>query len=82
MTPKEFILAELTRKGRISGDTDTDTLDYRKAGYVDSIGLVKFILTLEREFNIEFSEDEVGSEAFRTVGSLAHMIEAKMKGSS
>ncbi|MDE2600352.1 MAG: acyl carrier protein [Rhodocyclaceae bacterium] len=79
MTPKEFILAELSRKGRLPAEADLDTLDYRKAGYVDSIGLIKFILNLEREFDIEFSEDEVGSEGFRVVGSLSSLIEAKMK---
>lgn len=79
MTPKEFILAELSRKGRLPTDIDLDTLDYRKAGYVDSIGLIKFILNLEREFAIEFSEDEVGSAGFRVIGSLAALIETKMK---
>jgi acyl carrier protein len=79
MTPKEFILAELSRKGRLPTDIDLDTLDYRKAGYIDSIGLIKFILNLEREFAIEFSEDEVGSAAFRVVGSLAALIETKIK---
>lgn len=79
MTPKEFILAELSRKGRLPTDIDLDTLDYRKSGYVDSIGLIKFILNLEREFAIEFSEDEVGSAGFRVIGSLAALIETKMK---
>lgn len=80
MTPKEFILAELSRKGRLPTNADLETLDYRKAGYVDSIGLIKFILNLEREFNIEFSEDEVGSTGFRVVGSLVALIEAKLHG--
>jgi acyl carrier protein len=79
MTPKEFILAELSRKGRLPVESDLDMLDYRKAGYVDSIALIKFILNIEREFDIEFSEDEVGSEAFRVVGTLARLIETKMK---
>jgi acyl carrier protein len=79
MTPKEFILAELSRKGRLPSDVDLDALDYRKAGYVDSIGLIKFTLSLEREFAIEFSEEEVGSAGFRVVGSLAAMIEAKQR---
>jgi acyl carrier protein len=79
MSPKEFILAELSRKGRIAADTDVDSLNYRQAGYIDSIGLIKFILTLEREFDIEFSEEEVGSDAFRVVGTLAGLIETKMK---
>lgn len=78
MTPKEFILAELSRKGRLPSDVDLDALDYRKTGYIDSIGLIKFILNLEREFDIEFSEDEVGSESFRVVGSLVALIEAKL----
>jgi len=79
VTPREFILAELSRKGRLPVDTDLDMLDYRKAGYVDSIGLIKFILNLERAFDIEFSEDEVGSEDFRVVGTLVSLIETKMK---
>lgn len=80
MTPKEFILAELSRKGRLPADTDLDALDYRKAGYIDSIGLIKFILNIEREFDIDFSEGEVGSPDFRVVGSLVKIIEEKMKG--
>lgn len=82
MTPKDFILAELSRKGRLPADADLDALDYRKSGHVDSIGLIKFILSLEREFDIEFSEEEVGSADFRVVGTLVRLIEAKLQSES
>ena len=82
MTPTDFILAELSRKGPLPAGVDIETFDYRQSGHIDSIGLIKFVLNLEREFDIEFSEDEVGSPAFRIVGSLASLIETKLRTSS
>lgn len=82
MSPKEFILAELSRKGRVPNSTDVDHLDYRRSGHVDSIGLIKFVLNLEREFDIEFSEEEVGSPSFRVVGSLVGLVESKLRAKS
>jgi|GEM_PF-747379 len=97
MSPKEFILAELSRKGRVPDGQDgqdghdgqdgqdghdVDGFDYRRSGHVDSIGLVKFVLNLEREFDIEFSEEEVGDPSFRIVGSLVGLVEAKLRAKS
>jgi acyl carrier protein len=82
MSPKEFILAELSRKGRLPHSNDVDDFDYRRSGHIDSIGLVKFVLNLERQFDIEFSEEEVGNPSFRIVGSLVKLVEAKLRAKS
>ncbi|GAB2182499.1 hypothetical protein DLREEDagrD3_27220 [Denitratisoma sp. agr-D3] len=54
-------------------------LDYRRAGYVDSIGIMKFVLEIEAEFDIEISEAEIESPAFSTIGGLVRIIDEHLR---
>ena len=47
---------------------------------MDSLGLLQFIVELEAEFDIVFTEEELASPDFRKVGALIRLIEEKMKG--
>ena len=62
----------------ISDDVDIMTLNYIEAGYIDSMGLLQFIATLEDEFGITFSDEEMSSRDIKVVGSLVAMIEKKV----
>lgn len=54
-----------------------DDYDYRKNGDVDSLGLVRMILTLEAKFCIVFSNENFSRLEFNTVGGLVKIIEEK-----
>jgi acyl carrier protein len=74
---KKFLLRLIQKSGNLPGGVNVDTFNYVDTGYVDSVGLIKFIVELEQEFGVEFTEDEIASPAFKTVGGVAALIAAK-----
>ena len=48
------------------------------SGFVDSIGLLAFMSDIEAEYGITFSEEELNSNEFRTIGTLVEMINSKI----
>ena len=74
---KEFVLEYLQREYTIECD-DIMNLNYMETGYVDSIGLIGFVATLEDEFGIEFSEEDMESPDFKVVGKLIELISQKL----
>lgn len=74
---RPFVLKLLGKKSRLPKDFD-DADDFIKAGIVDSIGIIKFILELESRFNIEITETDIESDGFRSVQGLVTMINRKM----
>ena len=79
MTPREYILDELQREYSFKEGSNVDEIDFLEEGYMDSIGLLQFIVQLEDEFNIHFTDDELASKEFKTVGRLIAMVEKKME---
>jgi acyl carrier protein len=53
--------------------------NYVKAGIVDSLGLLGFVLELEEVFSITLTDDEIASPEFRTLGGLMNLIERKLQ---
>lgn len=45
---------------------------------LDSMAVVSLITALEDHFGIAVDDDEIGAEAFETVGSLAAFVERKL----
>jgi acyl carrier protein len=57
-----------------------DDYDYRKSGNVDSLGLVRVVLTLEAKFCLMFSDEDVSRPEFNTAGGLVKIVEGKLNG--
>lgn len=76
---KEFILKELQKNYDLDSNVDLDNLNFVEEGYVTSLGLLQFMVTLEEKYKIRFSDEEVMSENFQVVGKLAALIEEKIK---
>lgn len=72
-----FVLGLLEKKSRLPKDFN-DHSDFIKTGIVDSIGIIKFIMELEFRFNIEITETDIESDAFRSIQGLVTMINRKM----
>ena len=70
------ILALLQRKGALPPGF-SDGTDYIDEGIVDSLAIIKFIVDLEAGFDIELSDEDIESPAFRTVAGLTALIAAK-----
>ena len=76
---REFIVKAIQKKSRLPLDCDVDAFNYIDTGYIDSMEIIKFILELENEFNIDISSKEVESKEFRTIGGLIGIVAAKVK---
>ncbi len=76
---KDFIIEYIQREYTIPDDIDIINLNFVDEGYVDSMGLVQFIFTLEDEFGISFSEDDLQNPDIKIVGKLIAIVETKME---
>ena len=72
-----FVLGLLEKKSRLPKGFD-DAGDFIKAGIIDSMGIIKFILELESRFDIEITEADIESEEFRSVQGVVEMISQKI----
>lgn len=77
---KDFVLEYLQREYTLPSDIDVMSLNYIESGYVDSMGLIQFIATLEDEFNISFTDEDLENPDIRVVGKLIEMICSKING--
>jgi len=62
--------------GRESLDPDEDLLAQR---IIDSLGVVRLIVSLEKAFGIKVMDEEVVPENFQSLDSLAKFVEQKMQ---
>ena len=53
--------------------------DIMEGGYIDSFELMSLILTLNENFDIEISLDDMSAENFNSVDAIAAMVE-RLKG--
>lgn len=74
---EEFVLKYLSKKGKLPKDINIDEFNYIDTGYVDSMGLLKFVVELEQEFDIEISDDDMMLPEFKKIGGLVALIQAK-----
>lgn len=76
MTVKQFIIEQLEVYGPIP-ETDIDKFNFIESGHIDSLGIMKFMIALEAEFAIKFSDEELLSDDFKTVAGLTKLVECK-----
>jgi acyl carrier protein len=74
---KQFIVEQLEVYGPIE-TSDLNSFNFIDSGHIDSLGLMKFMIALEAEFDIKFTDDELLSDQFRVVQGLAELIRMKM----
>ncbi|MEK6596222.1 MAG: acyl carrier protein [Pseudomonadota bacterium] len=55
-----------------------DTILLGNIPELDSVAVVTIILTLEKNFSISISDDEVSAKTFETLGTLANFVEKKL----
>ena len=77
---RDFVLRLIGKKAKLPQQVDVESFNYIDSGYVDSMGIIKFVVDIESEFDIELSEADIESPEFRTVGGLVFLITKKMAG--
>lgn len=79
MNIEEFIVDYLQREYTIPEDVDIKKLNFVDQAYIDSLGMINFIVELEDNFGITFTDEEIASEEFKVVGTLTELIEKKLE---
>ena len=74
----QFIRRRIEKKAKLPADCDPERYDYIKAGHIDSIGIIKFVVEIESEFDIIITEEELSSAQFRTLGGLTALVLSKL----
>jgi acyl carrier protein len=75
---KEFVTEYIQREYTVADDVDIMTLNYIEAGYIDSMGFIQFVSTIEDEFDIEFEVEDIENPDMKIVGKLIDFISAKV----
>lgn len=75
---KEFVVDYIQREYTIDDNVDIMELNYIESGYIDSLGMIQFIATLEDEFDIVFTDEDMENPDIKVVGKLISMIEEKI----
>ena len=75
---KEFVTEYIQREYTVPENVDIMTLNYIEEGYIDSMGYIQFVSTIEDEFDIEFDVEDIGNPDMQIVGKLVEFIEKKL----
>lgn len=54
-----------------------DDFNYRKAGKVDSLGVIRLVLTLEQRYQITISDADIVADGFCTIGGVVQTVLGK-----
>lgn len=75
---KSFVLKLIEKKAKLPKDIVVDTFNFVDTGYVDSLGIIKFVVDIESHFDIEITDTDIESQEFRTVGGIVSIISGKI----
>jgi acyl carrier protein len=74
---EKFLLTEIAGDlGRQSLDPDEDLLEQR---IIDSMGILKLVVFLEKTNGIQVLDEDVIPENFQSLNSMVKLVEQKMK---
>ena len=74
---KDYIVKYISKKGKLPENIDIDSFNYIETGYVDSMGILKFVVELEQKFDIQISDDDMMKPEFKTIGGLIKFVKKK-----
>jgi acyl carrier protein len=58
----------------LSVEVPSDDIDLMEAGFIDSLAFVMMITEIEREFDVEFSLDDLDLTQFRSVDRIVESL--------
>lgn len=74
---EKFLLTEIAADlGKQSLDPDEDLLEQR---VIDSMGILKLVIFLEKTHNIKVMDEDIVPENFQSLNSMATFVEQKMQ---
>jgi acyl carrier protein len=79
---RKFVVKAIEKKSKLPDNCDLDSFNFIDTGYIDSIGVIKFVIDIEAEFDIEIDESDIESSEFRIIGGLISIIQKKISGNT
>lgn len=76
---REFVLDYIQSQYTIPEGEDVDRFNYIESGYIDSIGMISFVMEIEDRYGIMFTDEELTDSRFQVIGSLIDMIQQKVE---
>jgi acyl carrier protein len=74
---EKFLLTEIAADlGKQTLDPDEDLLEQR---VIDSMGILKLVVFLEKTHNIKVLDEDIVPENFQSLNSMARFVEQKMQ---
>ena len=73
----QFIVEYIEENTSEAAPSIDDATEFGASGILDSFSILNLVITLESEFEIKFSINELSDESIRTVGPLARLVYAK-----
>jgi acyl carrier protein len=55
-------------------EKEAPSVNFQDLGLIDSIHFFAFMTRIEKEFDVEFSIEEIEGETFRTIGGIGSLI--------
>lgn len=73
---KEFVFSNLLKSRDKVDLKDTDSLIEK--GIIDSLGIMKLIVYLEKEFDVKITDAELTPENFENIETISRLVESKV----
>lgn len=73
---KEFVFSNLLKSRNGVDLKDTDSLI--ENGIIDSLGIMKLIVYLEKEFDVKITDAELTPENFENIETVSRLVESKL----
>ena len=75
---RSHILSELSFPG--SPEELTDDYPLLERGVVDSLGILKLVLFLEEDLDVEIEDEDLIPDHFESIAAIAQLVAAKASG--
>jgi acyl carrier protein len=75
---RQFVIKSIEKKSKLPKGIDIDSFNYIDTGYVDSLGIIKFVADIESTYDIEILDSDIESSELRTIGGLISIIDRKL----
>ncbi len=75
---QSVVLTLLNKRHSLDDISNIENLNFFEQGIIDSISLIKFVIELEDEFDIDIDSADIALKDFKTVNGLAVIISSKI----
>jgi acyl carrier protein len=76
---KKFVISEIAIDSDFTQEGISPDEDLIATGVIDSLGILKLVAFMEKQFGIKLKDEDITPENLRTLSLMAKFIETKLK---